>query len=132
MGPVSVAGVEVKNSHANRFGSKFAKAKNASTLCEKMVLMEAGQLHAVRAKDAFQRARPVNVRSTASPTGDAEYLMRSDLEVQPRRDTEKERRRERKDVVRPSRPTSWTQYMASRGTNCKKSSGEWADLGYVE
>ena len=130
--PVSVAGVEVKNSHANRFGSKFAKAKNASTLCEKMVLMEAGQLHAVRAKDAFQRARPVNVRSTASPTGDAEYLMRSDLEVQPRRDTEKERRRERKDVVRPSRHTSWTQYMASRGTNCKKSSGEWADLGYVE
>ena len=130
--PVSVAGVEVKNSHANRFGSKFAKAKNASTLCEKMVLMEAGQLHAVRAKDAFQRARPVDARSTASPTRGAEYLMRTDPEAPPRRDTEKERRRDRKDLVKPSRHTSWTQYMASRGTNCEKSSGEWADLGFAE
>ena len=130
--PVSVAGVEVKNSHANRFGSKFAKAKNASTLCEKMVLMEAGQLHAVRAKDACERAHPVGARSTASPTRGTEFLVRSVLEVQPRRDTEKERRRDRKNLVKPSRHTSWTQYMANRGTNCEKASSEWADLGYAE
>ena len=129
--PVSAAGVDVENSHPNRLGSKFAKTKNASVLREKMAPMEAGQFRAVRAKGAPRRSRLVRAGSSV-PLSRNKYMTQSDFGPHQYWDNGKERRRVGKGLVRPSRRTSWAQFMASRGTNCEESRSEWADLGSAE